>query len=327
MGRKPGSKNKATQKMEAVPATNEVSKETTTTDDSVKNTRLGYVGEAELDPERAAIYEEYEKKVNVEAVTESAPEAAEDEKAPEKEPEEKEVAVAPADTEGDKYVPVAPEASEKKKEEIKTVPYDALHEEREKRKLAQARAKELEEKIKALEATKTVEKPVEQSEDLYLTEEEKRIMALERKLADIEAKNRERETHSQKEQERLMREDLDRKIAETDKVLSESGYPGFQFLKSRVGEELDKLIADDPDNVVLNTPEGWKKIYVEKVFPTVRGMFVQADRQATMDKKKASKEGIGLAGSSGTAPKKEESSEEKEWTYDDYLAERMKNSL
>lgn len=328
MGRRPGSKNKTQSKVEAPVTANEVSQETTTvTEESVNNSTLGYVGEPELDPERESIYDEYAQ-VNepaaavTEEVAEKPVEAKGEEEEEKKEEEETKTETSPEEEVAENKVEDVSETKteEKKKEEIKTVPYDALHEEREKRKLAQAKAREFEERLKELEARlSSPPKPAEFAENEYLTEEERRLKELEDFRADILAKE-------QKEKARTAQQTLEKNIADTDAFLAEKGFPGFQFLAGRVGDELDRLVKEDPDNAVLNNPEGWKKIYVEKVFPTVKGLFAQIERQDVMDKKKAAKSGIALAGSPGATTKKEPATE-KEYTYEDYLNDRIKNSL
>lgn len=308
----------------------EASKEAAKTDSAVADIALGYVGDAELDPDRAAIYEEYEKTQN----TESAPaEAVKAEEA--KEPVKEEVPKEPAapspvveatETKKEDYVPVQTE-DEKKKTEIKTVPYDALHEEREKRKLAQAKNRELEDRLKALEEKVTSTKQSEPAENEYLTDEEKRLARLEKDNAELKEKERLREQEAYKTKEQMLYEKLAREVADTDKVLAAEGLPGFQFLQGRVGDELRKMIAEDPENIVLDSPEGWKRIYREKVFPTVKGLFVQADKQKLMEEKKAAKADAGLIGSPGVADKKPEEKKDDSWTHEEYLKWRRENSL
>lgn len=298
-------------------ATNEVSEETNTP--VTGDTPLGHSGDDGLDPEREAIYKTYEDSV---AESETVPEKTE-EKANEI------VAEAPP-VEGEAVVKPTTEViaiEDKKKDDTKTVPYDALHEEREKRKLAQARTRELEDKLKELEARISTQKPDEQMDEEYLTDEEKRVKVLEKAISELKERDTQRQKQDNQSKEQTAREKLERDLSDTDKTLSDAGYPGFQFLSSRVGDELRKLVQEDPDNVVLDTPEGWKKIYVEKVFPAVRGLFVQADKQGMMDDKKASKTGIGLASSSGTANKPPAKKDEDGWSYDDYLSFRRNGSI
>src|SRR3990167_4397047 len=314
MARPKGSRNKSSQESDNIATTNAASEEANSIVDTDKSTALGYEGDPDLDPERAAIYDEYEKQANTEAV----PEAADKEVAPVEEPEEvkkDEAEAPPVEEAAEAPAPEEAAIEEKKKEETKTVPYDALHEEREKRKLAQAKSRELEEKIKALEAQAASSRPVEQDNE-YLTDEEKKLRDLERSLAELKAKEEARERENRQSQERTLREQLEKNLADTDKALAAEGLPGFQFLSGRVADELNKLVAEDPDNSYLDNPEGWKKIYREKVFPSVKGIFVQANKQDLMDGKKAAKEGAALAGSPGSSPKKPEVKKDDGWTID-----------
>lgn len=323
MSRPKGSKNRSSQESvdSIIPDTGAASEEAT------NNTALGYVGDAVLDPEREQIINQYNEENNL---TEPAPaeaEKTEEAKAEDTVVDEKkeEVAVAPPEEEAAPVAEVTDALKEeKKKEEIKTVPYDALHEEREKRKIAQSKARELEEKIKELEA-KVNNKPP--ADDTYLTDEEKKLRDVEEEISRLKAKEAAREKETYQAQERSAREQLDKNLADTDKALADEGYPGFQFLTSRISEELNKLVQEDPDNAYLDSPEGWKKIYKEKVFPAVKGIFTQADKQSLMDEKKAAKTGAGLAGSPGKSDKAPEKKADDGLSIDEYLEMRRKGSL
>lgn len=327
MGRTKGSKNKISQEIvnNIVPDTEAASSE------AQNNTALGYVGDAELDPEREEIINMYNAENNI---TDSAPAEAEKTAEPDKakeavEEEKKEEvpAVAPPDEAATVTHEVTDEKHEDKKEEKKTVPYDALHEEREKRKLAQSKTRELEEKLKELEAkVNSASKPPE-DEEIYLTDEEKKLREMEKSLAELKAEKEARERENRQSQERSAKERLEKDVADTDKSLMSEGFPGFQFLAPRVGEELAKLIKEDPDNVYLDTPEGWKKIYKEIVFPTVKGIFTQSDKNAMMEEKKAAKTGAGLVGSPGKSDKPVEKKTDEGQTYEEYLEMRRRSGL
>ena len=320
MGRNKGSKNKSSQVVDTgTDLTNVASEEANTVVNNDNNTTLGYEGEPEIDTERAAIYAEYDKQNNTETVPE---ETVSDEK--KSEDVISDATPVEAATETDVSEVVATE--DKKKEETKTVPYDALHEEREKRKLAQAKARELEDKLKEMEARIALSKLVEQDNE-YLTDDDIKLKKLERSIAELEEKETKRDFENRQMQERTAREQLNKNLVDTDKALTDEGYPGFQFLSSRVGDELNKLVAEDPDNIYLDAPDGWKKIYKEKVFPTVKGVFAQVERQGLMDKKTVAKEGAALVGSPGSADKKPEAKKDDGWTIEEYLEDRRKNSI
>src|SRR3990167_1897829 len=325
MARPKGSRNKSSQESDNIATTNAASEEANSIVDTDKSTALGYEGDPDLDPERAAIYDEYEKQAN----TETVPEAADKEVAPVEEPEEvkkDESEAPPVEEAAEAPAPEEAAIEEKKKEETKTVHYDALHEEREKRKLAQAKTRELEEKIKALEAQAASSRSVEQDNE-YLTDEEKKVRELERSISELRAKDEARERENLEAKQRTIQEQREKNIADTDKSLHTDGYPGFQFLTSRVADELDKLIKEDPDNIVYDNPEGWKKIYREKVFPSVKGIFVQAEKKSLIDSKVEAKKDAALAGSPGSSPKKPEAKKDDGWSIEEYLENRRKNSI
>lgn len=324
MGRTKGSKNKISQEIvnNIVPDTEAASEEAN------GNSALGYVGDAVLDPEREEIINQYNVENNI---TETVPEKTDavEVKTEEAVEEKKEdtPAVAPPDEVATVTHEVTDEKHEDKKEEKKTVPYDALHEEREKRKLAQSKTRELEEKLKELEAKiNSAVKPPE-DEEIYLTDEEKKLREMEKSLAELKAEKEARERENRQSQERSAKERLEKDVADTDKTLMSEGFPGFQFLAPRVGEELAKLIKEDPDNVYLDTPEGWKKIYKEVVFPTVKGIFTQSDKNAMMEEKKAAKTGAGLVGSPGKSDKPVEKKADEGQTYEEYLEMRRRSGL
>lgn len=324
MGRPRGSKNKSSQEI----VDNIVAGTEAASEEANGNSALGYVGDAVLDPEREEIINQYNIDNNIAETVPEKTDAAEvkTEEAVEEKKEDT-PAVATPDEAAIVTHEVTGEKHEDKKEEKKTVPYDALHEEREKRKLAQSKTRELEERLKELEAkiNSAVKPSVE--EDIYLTDEEKKLQEMEKSLAELKAEKEYREKESRQSQERSAREQLEKNVADTDKTLMSEGFPGFQFLAPRVGEELAKLIKEDPDNVYLDSPEGWKKIYKEVVFPTVKGIFTQSDKNALMEEKKAAKTGAGLVGTPGKSDKPAEKKSDEGQTYEEYLEMRRKGGL
>ena len=319
----------------------------------VKDGGMGHHGTTNIDPERAEIIAQYEKERSQPAepanetnetpdaesegedvsITESAsassPPAAVIEQDTlqsathaVKEGEQEKDSVVSADMEkqlakGDVFTDA------KEPNEPKTVRLEALHEEREKRKAISARNRELEGRIKELEKqVLPAPKVAVTDDDEFLTPEEIRIAALEKKLNALESKEIEKESHVEKET-------FNKTLSDVDKALSDEGFPGFMFLSGRVGDELTKLVNEDPDNAYLNAPDGWKKIYREKVFPTVRGIFSDVAKKTVMDGKIVAKTGVALSGSHGQAPStpKKGGADNDGWTYDQYLEHRRNHSL
>lgn len=307
---------------------------------------MGHQGSIPMDSERAEIIAQYEKehgqtdkpKDNTPIPTPEPPASVSDVKqdepsattaADEGGKEEVALTADSADMEKDKAItadytpPVL--SLEKDTTEPKTVRLEALHEEREKRKGLSVEKKKLEERVKELEnqIAQATQKPSNDSptaDDEFLTTEEIRIAALERKINTMEAKEAELKSRTEKEI-------FHKTLSEVDKALFDEGFPGFTFLSGRVSDELTKLVNEDSDNAYLNNPDGWKKIYKERVFPAVKGLFSDMSKKTVMDGKVAAKTGVALAGSHGQAPPAPKKASDEGWTYDQYLEHRMKNSL
>lgn len=339
MGRTKGSKNKAQDSTSmgsvTVTTTGAVNNQPT---DVIKNNSFAHAVNSELDPERAEIVAEYERSLES---TEAAPAeatAVEDTKiqGSEEKPEDikenkgEKSPEQPAEPVSETYAadtkPEETDEDKTKNREIKTVPYDALHEEREKRKAAQAKARELEEKVKILESLTAQEKPKSQEDESYLSDEEKRVRLLEREIAEIRTRDRMREEATKLTAQEQAKRELDKLIADTDENLAKEGFPGFKFLSGRVGDELTRLLQENPDDTWLSTPEGWKKIYKEKIFPSARGLFVQAERDKLMADKKNAKSDASLSSSTGQRLPSAKKDENDGYSYDEYLAMRMKSN-
>ncbi|MCR4286873.1 MAG: hypothetical protein NUW09_02540 [Deltaproteobacteria bacterium] len=322
-------------KKEAVVVTAQTSGET------VKGGGMGHQGTIGIDPERAEIIAQYEKEHQQSSepptvdnsiepvVTEPLPPAV----IPTTTPQQFEPSASPAVNDGENRTensadterkPVAETMPplEKESPEHKTVRLEALHEEREKRKAVTAANKKLEERIKELEAKVNQNQALDGYEagNEFLTPEEIRIATLEREINAIKSKETEKESRAEKET-------FNKTLSDVDKALSDEGFPGFMFLSGRVGDELTKLVNEDPDNAYLNAPDGWKKIYREKVFPAVRGIFSDMAKKSVMDGKTAAKTNVALAGSHGQAPPAPKKANDNGWSFEQYLEHRMKHSL
>lgn len=334
MGRPKGSKNKNQGPVTEQGVTPEVNTTIVTT---ASEAGIAHAINTELDPERAEIIAAYEQSLgsmepddqpatqeDTAAMDDGAQEDGDSGKEDEKSSDEPVASVAEytaVDT-----TPIGNDEENAKTKELKTVPYDALHEERERRKAAQAKARELEERLKTLEAQLTA-KPQEKEDETYLSDEEKRVRSLEKEIAEIKARDRMREEATKQSAMEMARKELDKQVAETDAALAKEGYPGFQFLSNRVGDELRRLVQEDPDNVYLDTPQGWAKIYKEKVYPSIKGVFVHVEKEKLMADKKAAKADAALIGSTGQKPPTTKKDDSEGYSYDEYLAMRMKSGL
>lgn len=221
-----------------------------------------------------------------------------------------------------------PETVEKEKE-VKTVPYDALHEEREKRKFTQKKLRDAEDRLsqvinenRLLNERLTVkpDNPKEVVEGNYLDDPliknlQSEIETLKRMEYDRSerVKNTERQNSSQQ---------LFQRIKDVDAELEKEGFPAFGLMLNSVTGELQALVAEDPENGYLDTPDGWKKIYKEKVFPQIKNKFIaETNKESILSKEKLKREAQ-LAGSAGKVIDAAENKED--YTYSDYIADRRK---
>lgn len=241
-----------------------------------------------------------EKKVEEEVKTEAAAEKADTETTAEK--------VEP-DTVDD--FKVTPDRYQEKKPEEKesTVPYGALHEEREKRKAIQ---KELDE-LKAKKEEESAE------DDDYISDEQKELAEIKKELKAIKDRDATREESSSRATQEKIYADMDEK-------LSAKGFPGFNTIgKLHVAKVLNELLATDPAIAVeLDNPTGWAKIW-SKDFKSVSKVFTQQGNKDLLSQKKDLKQEASLI---TTVNKVEKTAEKKkEWTIEDYTAERERYLL
>ncbi len=221
------------------------------------------------------------------------------------------------------------------KKDTRTVPLSALHEEREKRKQAQSHIKELEASVEAhrtqLKEMDDRFKRLEQdSQDEFLSEEDKRGREVERRMGNLETENAKRVQEHEIQAQATQKQEILRKIEVIDKKLASEGFPGFQFLKSKVQDVLAEVQAKDPAKyVALDTPEGWEAIYRKRVFPAFKGILNTKEKAEIMAEKEAKKSLANLAsspGSPGKPPEKKEDKGDIDHTFANYMADREADS-
>lgn len=294
---------------------------------------------ADSEKEREASYDRYLESQKEEAEKAAVPPAEEkkeemniSEKSPQSTETKKEEYVAAAKTEdiipSDKKIDTA--AAPQKEKEEKFVPYDALHEEREKRKSAQKRARELEDKVnyllREIEAQKQAAKPIQKTEEEQsVFHDDPLIKSLKEELAYLKNQLFIREQQEKEAYVKSSMNNLQNDIRNVDESLEKEGYPAFGIMVNRVTDELKRLVEEDPDNQYLDNPNGWKKIYKEIVFPQIKNKFVPISQKQNQASKEALKSAAQLAGSGGRVETQEEKSDD--WTYEDYSAERKKKQL
>lgn len=269
--------------------------------------------------DRAAMYEKFDK------TTEETPGEVETEEETEEDPADPPEEEVPAEP--------APEEAEKKE---KTVSHGAFHAEREKRKGFQKEVTELKAQMdvmikdnQALMQGKE-EANIDDAEitdyDVSIKSLMKQNQELSKKIINLESKDTARTESEADRTEREQSERLNNDIATVDKELAAEGIPGFDALQIEVGHELKRLIAEDPANERLRTPNGWKEVYKDHVYPKYKKIFVGQEKTDILDEKKAKKEKANLA-SGGAKPASDKKKKDDDWDVSDYMKNRKKFSF
>jgi len=278
--------------------------------------------------DRDALEELYEKQGDEDATldekTEVSEEDLETEALPEEEPE--------TETKEDEAFTEEEMASVKRyKETHGFIEHGAFHEERERRKTLQSKVTELEGQLKTvltdykamIDVDPQSKKEGEDEEylDPNILAIKKQNLALQQRLDKIEQSSQRNTAAAQKKKHQ-------ENITNTSKALSDEGFPGFEFAIASVAQTLMKLHTEDPETAPPDTPEGWKKVYKEHVFPNMRKLFDAQNRETDFEKKKRLKEKAGLTGKTGKkpAPEKAEDAKTTEELYNDYLKMRRSHS-
>lgn len=265
--------------------------------------------ESGMDPERARIYQAYAATQEAEA-TEQKPVEPEAEQPP----VEAEVPV-----EGHAEAP-AEKPKEEKPQEDKYVPKQALDEERAKRKRLREEKEALENRLKAYE-----EKLSPQAEPEIIIDYDAEINTLKNRVNNFEKLEAQRQEQAREAAAIEQRKKTDDMIREAGIDLAKEGYPGFSKMTGAVIDELQKIMADDPDAAVaLDNPDGWKKIYKEIVYPDFKREFTETSKQISLEQKTALKKDANLATSSGKAPSKKEDDDPDTWDEKRRMTEYLK---
>ena len=208
------------------------------------------------------------------------------------------------------------EAQPKPKEE-KTVPYNALHEERLKRqaearirKDAEARAKALEEELNRLKSQE--KQPPEE-----ITDYEKELIELKQKQRAMEAVLEREQVEKKENARRSALDQFNRTMIKIDTELKAEGIVGFAYHKDAVANEIKNLLMEDEANQILDNEEGWKKIYQEKFYPSFIEEMKSVEKKAAVTEKTELKKNASLGTIPGKAPAKPKS-------VDDLSPEEMK---
>lgn len=265
---------------------------------------------------REFIREQYEKKNSPE------PEKKAEEK-PDLKPTEKapEVVIADAPVKE----PTTP--SVEKKPDVEMVPHQALHEEREKHKSTKAELAQAREQLGTV--LQDVKKLMDDKKPEFtepIDDYEKELIRQRQEIAALKADQEKRSISEKADQENRQAQEMQKRLSDADTSLESDGFPGFRDFVPLVTAELQRLVALDSANSHLDTPEGWKKIYKESIYPKVAKLSAEKKKDEKFDEKRKLKERANLAGSPGSAPSEEETKDEG-WTYEDYIAQRRKRGL
>ena len=222
-------------------------------------------------------------------------------------------------TDGEKELEVSVET--KKKGDLET----ALREERAKRRQIkvdyESKLAEKESQLnELLQTMKSYITPTKE-EEVVVGDYEEEIKRLKMEIQDIKTwKTSTDETTKNLEKEKNYKELMGR-VEKVGKELDDEGHPGFPRFISLVTDELSKL----PDNLrkEMDNEEGWKEIYKNTVFPSIKSIFqsvTKDEKFKVKDEKKTKAQMLGESKGEAITETK------KEWTWDDYMAWRIKQS-
>lgn len=215
--------------------------------------------------------------------------------------------------------------TKKDAEKDSVVPKAALDEERSRRKQATLKLREIqtqyEEKLKSFER-QLEEMKNKASDEAYEPKDETR-----RELEALKGRLAADDSRRAQEAQVKAQSDLENKIIEVDKKLTEKGYPGFELATAKIQKAMVKRFNDgDLEREHLDDPKVWETVFVEDVFPELSSRFGLMKKSQTLEEKKARKAGAGLVSDPGRAPEKKEEKKE-ELSLDDYnnryVAERQ----
>jgi myosin heavy subunit len=284
--------------------TTEISKEK-----SERQMTFGSLVPERMASERDAIYEGLAKLAEGQPATEAPPK------------EEPKPDAPPAEVATETKAEIS--AEEPKLEPEKTVPYNALKEEREKRKALKSEVDTLKEQMKQLldankqyadmlQERKEPETPISDY-DAELLNSRKEIKSLKSEIANMRSEFVNYQKLREQDQVQRTQQDTERKAKEVDKELADTGYKGFYKHIPQIVFAMDQEGVSPDDR----TPETWKRIYKEIVYPDVFGDYVpKTDKTAQKEALKAeAAKVIKTSGRPDMEPK-----EEGEWTFEKALA-------
>lgn len=200
------------------------------------------------------------------------------------------------------------EVKEVTKTEDKTVPLGALHEERQKRKELQAEVVELKQQVKNM---LTERKGKEEYEEEYIEDYDAELIKLKKQNQTLKAevdsiKAKDTQSEVEKKQTAFLN-----KVNKVHEELQLEGFDGFEKCTPMIRQYIHSLIMQEPDSqeyiegrklLDVDTPEGWKKIYKEEIYPSIKEIINQKKTEELIDERIERKKKAALSGSSGGKP-------------------------
>lgn len=234
-------------------------------------------------------------------------------KEPETKPEEETTELKPDKVEVPK---------DKDTELVKTVPYGALHEEREKRKTLQKQVDELMTDNRKFmnkldESSKTSEEYVGEVDEIQVVQKEN---------ANLKSRLNTIENRFQQDDVRREQDQFDKLVVNADKKLSEKGFTGFKDVGlTWVDKRIREIETQDPDLAqAYRNPDGWVKLWSEQGFHEVQKIFMEQHKATTLSNKRKLKENVNLVTSHGKVIQPEQKKETPYGNFEDYKKEREK---
>lgn len=219
---------------------------------------------------------------------------------------------------------------EKKGEEQRMVPLEALHESREKLKAKEKELSDIKEQNTILlkDLRELMTKPKGESEEApVITDYDKKLVELENELKVLREKDKQRDQLTVEEQRKQAQQQFKQTVDSTEKVLETEGFHGFKQFLPLVTAELFKMAETDKELAAsMDNPEGWKKIFKEIVHPQISGFSQKKNLDDKTKEKEALKEGASLLMPAGNPPPATPQKEE-DWSFDKYMEERRKHSV
>lgn len=281
--------------------------------------------------ERETVYKAFAEAQSVEAATVASPAEEVEKETPNSEVEgENASSVKTVASPGEEDADITREKP--RSEEKKMVPYDALHEERERRKALQYEVEALKRQFdQSLNASKAAtSETVEGFDtegnvtdyDVAMKSLVKSNLELRRELNSVKGKSDLIESDFRSKREREATDLLKTRITTTNDVLAAEGFPGFSEFTPMVTAELNRMLAEDAGNRAYDNEEGWRRIYREKIFPKVAASAGEHVRQDGFEQKKVLKAAANLSKAPGGLPPK--TVKEEEWSKESYLKMRQR---